>query len=238
MQALVATSPNYLSTSSVLSAYAAKAKVIPIGLDETSYPAVDASRVEHWRRELGAGFFLFVGVLRYYKGLQFLIEALRDTELRAVVVGAGPMDATLRRQAQSRGVRNLKFVGYLPDEDKVALLSLCSAVVLPSHLRAEAFGVSLVEGAMFGKPLISCEIGTGTSYVNISGETGVVVPPEDAFALREAMHQLERSPQRACALGHNARMRYERLFTAQKMADQYAELYKGVVSGHGAKNRQ
>jgi rhamnosyl/mannosyltransferase len=141
------------------------------------------------------------------------------------------MDTMLRRKVQSEAVHNLKFVGYLPDEDKVALLSLCSAVVLPSHLRTEAFGVSLVEGAMFAKPLISCEIGTGTSYVNIGGETGVVVPPEDALALRNAMHQLASNPQRARALGHNARARYESLFTAQRMADQYAELYKAVLSG-------
>jgi rhamnosyl/mannosyltransferase len=231
MRALVATSPNYLRTSSVLCEHAAKTAIIPIGLDETSYPPVDPRRVDHWRQVLGEGFFLFVGVLRYYKGLQFLVDALRDTELRAVVVGAGPMDTMLRRKVQSEAVHNLKFVGYLPDEDKVALLSLCSAVVLPSHLRTEAFGVSLVEGAMFAKPLISCEIGTGTSYVNIGGETGVVVPPEDALALRNAMHQLASNPQRARALGHNARARYESLFTAQRMADQYAELYKAVLSG-------
>jgi rhamnosyl/mannosyltransferase len=231
MRALIATSPNYLCTSSVLSDYAPKTKVIPIGLDEASYPRVDQSRVEHWRRVLGERFFLFVGVLRYYKGLQFLVDALKGTELRAVVVGTGPMDRMLRKKVQSEAVHNVKFVGYLPDEDKVALLSLCSAVVLPSHLRAEAFGVSLVEGAMFAKPLISCEIGTGTSYVNISGETGVVVPPEDALALRDAMHQLASNPQRAHALGNNARTRYESLFTAQRMAGQYAELYRAVLSG-------
>ena len=79
------------------------------------------------------------------------------------------------------------FLGAIPDEDKVALLTLCYGVVFPSHLRAEAFGVSLLEGAMFGKPMISSEIGTGTSHVNVGGVTGLVVPPGDSAALRAAL---------------------------------------------------
>ena len=67
-------------------------------------------------------------------------------------------------------------LGALDDADKVALLTLCYAVAFPSHLRSEAFGISLLEGAMYGKPMISSEIGTGTSYINIDGETGLVVP--------------------------------------------------------------
>ena len=61
----------------------------------------------------------------------------------------------------------------------MALLALSYAILFPSHLRSEAFGISLLEGAMFGKPLISSEIGTGTTYINIDGKTGVVVPPSD-----------------------------------------------------------
>ena len=67
------------------------------------------------------------------------------------------------------------------------MFELCFAVLFPSHLRSEAFGISLLEGAMYGKPLISSEIGTGTTYINIDKETGLVVPPSDPIALREAM---------------------------------------------------
>jgi rhamnosyl/mannosyltransferase len=78
-------------------------------------------------------------------------------------------------------------LGFLPDEDKVALLELCYSVIFPSHLRSEAFGISLLEGAMYGMPLISSEIGTGTTYINIDGETGIVVPPSEPDALRQAL---------------------------------------------------
>jgi glycosyltransferase involved in cell wall biosynthesis len=81
----------------------------------------------------------------------------------------------------------IHFLGFLSNEDKVALLTLCYAVLFPSHLRSAAFGISLLEGAMYGKPLISSEIGTGTSFINIANETGLVVQPSDPLALRQAM---------------------------------------------------
>ena len=79
---------------------------------------------------------------------------------------------------------------------------------------------------MFGKPLISCEIGTGTTYVNADGETGIVVPPANAKALREAMLQLDEDDMLADRLGKAARARYERFFTGSLMGECYAQLYK------------
>jgi rhamnosyl/mannosyltransferase len=82
------------------------------------------------------------------------------------------------------------FAGQVSDAKKVALLKRCRALVLPSHLRSEAYGMVLVEAAMYGRPLISCEIGTGTSYVNAHEETGFVVEPESSTALALAMNTL------------------------------------------------
>ena len=68
------------------------------------------------------------------------------------------------------------------------------AIVFPSHLRSEAFGISAGQGAMYGKPMISSEIGTGTSYINNHNETGLVVPPSNPQAFREAMRTLWENP--------------------------------------------
>ena len=122
------------------------------------------------------------------------------------------------------------FVGKLDDMDKVALLKLCYAVSFPSHLRSEAFGISLLEGAMFGKPMISSEIGTGTTYINIHQQTGLVVPPSDHEALREAMRTLWDDPQLASEMGRRAEARYWQLFTAEQMADGYVSLYQELVA--------
>jgi len=146
-----------------------------------------------------------------------------------VIVGAGPIEAELKAQAAALGLTNIHFLGFLEDEDKVALLMLCYCMLFPSHLRSEAFGISLLEGAMFGKPLISSEIGTGTTFINIAGETGLVVPPSDADALRQAMRYLWEHPQQAAEMGRNAEIRYWHYFTADKMVESYAALYHELV---------
>ena len=90
--------------------------------------------------------------------------------------------------------------------------------------------MSLLEAAMFGKPLVSCEIGTGMSYINEHGVTGWTVPPEDPVALREAMQRLLREPDQAAAMGAAARQRFERLFTAREMAAAYESAYLEVLA--------
>ena len=232
---IVAASPNYLATSQVLKHYRNKTVVVPYGLDKSSYPVPTNTCVEGWRQRFGERFFLFVGVMRYYKGLHILLEAAQGTGYPIVIVGAGPLEQELREQAAALGLHHVHFVGRLGEEDKVALLQLCTAILFPSHLRSEAFGISLLEGAMYGKPMISSEIGTGTSYINIHNETGLVVPPSDPLAFRAAMRTLWDNPLQALAMGQKAALRYEQLFTAEQMGRQMAKIYREVVAEKSAR---
>jgi rhamnosyl/mannosyltransferase len=235
MDRIVATSPNYLATSDVLGMFSDKVCVIPIGLDKNTYPQPMPDRLQFWRERLSSKFFLFVGVIRYYKGLHILLEAAQGTDYPIVIVGAGPIEAELKAQAAQLGLCNIHFMGQLSDEDKVALLTLCYGVVFPSHLRSEAFGISLLEGAMYGKPMISSEIGTGTTFINIGDETGLVVPPSDPVALRQAMSYLWEHPEEAAEMGMRAEERYWKHFTAEQMVKSYVDLYGELVRNyHGA----
>lgn len=227
---VVATSPNYRASSPVLRRLRTPLRVIPNGLDEGTYPPVQPERLERWRQRVGEGFVLFIGVLRYYKGLHTLIEACEGLDGKVVIAGDGPEAGHLRRQVATHRVPNVQLVGTVSDEDKVCLLHLARAFVLPSHLRSEAFGMSLLEAAMFGKPMVSCEIGTGMSYINENGVTGWTVPPEDPAALRAAMLRLLREPEQALAMGQAARLRFDRLFTARQMASAYESAYLEVLA--------
>jgi glycosyltransferase involved in cell wall biosynthesis len=229
---IVATSPNYVATSDVLEKFSDKVSVIPIGLDKDTYPRPTPDRLQFWRERIGPKFFLFVGVIRYYKGLHILVEAAQGTDYPIVIVGGGPIEQELKAQAAQLGLRNIHFLGQLPDEDKVALLTLCYGVVFPSHLRSEAFGISLLEGAMYGKPMISSEIGTGTTFINIGNETGLVVPPTDPMALRQAMRYLWQHPEEAADMGRRAEERYWKHFTAEQMVKSYVDLYGDLVRHH------
>ena len=227
---IVATSPNYLATSEVLQAHQNKVSVIPIGINQDYYPVPSDEQKTYWRDRFGERFFLFVGVMRYYKGLHVLLEALQSTTLPVVLVGTGPLEAELKARANALHLTNLHFVGQLPDSDKVALLQLCSCLVFPSHLRSEAFGVSLLEAAMFGKALISTEMGTGTSYINLNEKTGLVIPPNDPLALRAAMLFMWDNPAYCSSMGQQSLMRYRALFTGHQMVHAYEQLYRNAIS--------
>lgn len=229
VDAIVATSPNYRLTSDLLQRYNNKVEVIPIGLDRKIYPSIDVERSHYWRKALGDKFFLFVGVLRYYKGLTILLDALALGDLPTVIIGAGPIEYDLKLKAKSLGLKNITFLGQMSEENKIAILGLSYAVVFPSHLRSEAFGISLLEGAMFGKPMISSEIGTGTSFINIDQQTGIVVPPSSPKDLNIAMTYLWNNPEVAARMGLKAVERYQGLFTADKMCQAYAALYRRLI---------
>ncbi len=229
---IVASSPNYLASSPVLNRYRDKVVEITYGLDKATYPVPTVERLAKWRSIVGERFFLFVGMLRYYKGLHILLEAAQGTDYPIVIVGAGPIEAELKAQAAQLGLRNIFFLGAVPDDDKVALLMLCYGVVFPSHLRSEAFGISLLEGAMYGKPMISSEIGTGTTFINIGDETGLVVPPSDPSALRQAMRYLWEHPEEAAEMGRRAGKRYWKHFTAEQMVKSYVDLYDQLLKNH------
>ena len=230
MNRIVSTSPNYLAGSATLQSMQHKVQTIPLGIDGNSYPQVGSDQLEKCRSQFGQGFFLFVGVLRYYKGLNILIEAMAGSSSMLLIAGIGPMQSKLKRQVKRLGLSNVRFLGYVSDEDKVALLQLCCAVVLPSHLRSEAFGVALLEGAMMAKPMISAEIGTGTSYVNTHGETGLVVKAGSSDALREAMTYLAENSEVAQTMGVAARKRYQKLFSGEKLGESYYTLYTELLN--------
>ncbi|RFU91373.1 MULTISPECIES: glycosyltransferase [Citrobacter] len=225
---IVASSPNYVASSQTLQKYQDKTVVIPFGLEQHDVQH-DLLRLAHWRETVGDNFFLFVGAFRYYKGLHILLDAAERSRLPVVIVGGGQLEGEIRREAQRRGLSNVVFTGMLNNEDKYILFHLCRSVVFPSHLRSEAFGITLLEGAQFAKPLISCEIGTGTSFINLDKVNGCVIPPNDSQALGDAMNELWHNDEIAARYGENSRRRYEELFTASHMIDAYVNLYTALL---------
>lgn len=237
MDRIICTSPNYFATSETLARFQEKVEVIPIGLERDAYPDPPAGAlpIANGRTlDLQKPYFLFVGVLRYYKGLHILLDALKGgADYQVVIVGSGPTEKELKEQAATLGLTNVIFTGQVSDEQKVQLIQSSRGIVFPSYLRSEAFGVTLLEGAMFGRPLISTEVGSGTSHVNLHDVTGLVVAPGSARSLRRALDALYENPEKAERMGGQARLRYERLFTGKLMARRYYRIYQDVLQGAG-----
>jgi glycosyltransferase involved in cell wall biosynthesis len=229
MKFIVATSPNYAQTSPVLmdERIRHKVRVIPFGIEENSYPKEeDPSILERLNLAHDQPFFLFVGVGRYYKGLHVLLEAAKQTRIPIVMAGSKLEYPKIQALAKEAKLEHVLFPGQVSNAEKMTLLRHCQALILPSHLRAESFGIVLLEAAMTGKAMISCEIGTGTSYVNLHQETGLVVPPSDANALASAMNTLIKDPRRTQEMGLAARERFENHFSGKRLGAAYAALYQ------------
>lgn len=227
---IICTSGNYREKSSNLNKFSEKLATVPLGLSDLTKVKHSVTVLNKWKDTLPQKFILFLGVIRQYKGINVLLEACKTANCKVVIAGGGVLLENFKRKAAKENISNVIFVGSYSESDKVALISLCTAVVLPSVSRNEAFGLTLVEGAMFSKPLISTELYTGSSLVNCDEKTGFIVPPNDSAMLTLVMEKLVNQPDIANRFGKNARKRYEALFTAEKMCKSYQKHYHELAN--------
>lgn len=152
--------------------------------------------------------FLYVGRLKRYKGVETAVRALAWLRTRGVgvcldVAGGGDDRARLERLAGRLGVSEaVRFLGYVPESEKRALLRRAWAVVFPSA--KEGWGMSNVEAAACGTPAIASD-SPGLRESVRDEETGLLVPHDDAPALAAAMQRLAQHPERVAVLGAAAR---------------------------------
>jgi len=231
---IMATSPNYVRSSEILGDFQDKCRIIPFGIDlrRFEYTPETAKAVHAVRRTYGPEIILFVGRFRYYKGLYMLIEAMKLARGKLLLIGSGPMDKELKcRVAEDPEMSGrIFFLGALSDQQVAAYLHACDLFVLPSIVRSEAFGIVLLEAMACAKPLISTELGTGTSFVNQHRETGLVVPPNNPTALAHAINFLLANPAIRARYGEAARKRVEAHFSVDKMVEALVDLYGEVLS--------
>ncbi len=229
-KAIIASSPKYIESSPVLNKLNQPVQFIPNGIGESqnaeSYQ-IDRERI---KKTHGDSFFLFIGVFRYYKGISYLLAAAKETGLPVILVGSGAEEDEIRKYIKVNDLHNVSLLGNVSDSEKYALISLAAALVLPSSERSEAYGMVLVEAARQGLAMISTELGSGTSYINIHNKTGLVVPPKNSKELSKAMCYMTNNPDTVKQMGELARQRFKQYFTASQMGTSYVDLYQQVLN--------
>jgi rhamnosyl/mannosyltransferase len=227
---IIATSPAYIASSPFLAPHAAKCVVIPHGIDQRPFERADAPAVAAIRARYPGPISLFVGHLRYYKGIDYLVRAMAAAPGHALIIGA---EATVRRADLLALARDLGVAGRVHLLGEVADIApyyhAADLFVLPSVERSEAFGIVQIEAQAAGLPVLATAIGTGTSYVTVHGETGVVVPPRDPAALARAISAILASPPLARALGAAGRRRARAEFTLERMLDRTEAVYREIL---------
>lgn len=226
---ICAASPGILDSSPVLKKFKHKSRLVTYGIQKAERLSNDDPNVLDWRSRFGSKFFLFLGALRYYKGLHVLIDALKSRDYPVVIAGHGTEGEALRAQVAAAGLKNLYFLPIISSEKKASLMRAAYGFVLPSHLSSEAFGIVLAEASQQGTPMISCELGTGTSYVNQHQRTGLVVPPSNPEALGAALDIFWQNPDKVRVWGEAALRHFNDHFKAEVMAREYTSIYHSLL---------
>lgn len=221
-------SEQLLRTSREMRGFGAKVRVIPFGIDASRFAETPAvlERARALRTAWGGRpVVLSVGRQVGYKGFDVLLRATAGLDATVVLVGTGPEAPRLRALAGPGVV----LAGRVPDDELVAYYHAADVFCLPSVSIAEAFGIVLLEAMACGKPLVTTALPTGVSAVNRDGETGLVVPPGDAGALREVLASLLADGARREAMGRAAREVQAREYGAALMGDRYVKLYEEAI---------
>lgn len=203
------------------------ARVIPSSVSRLRRNPDNARRL----RERFAGRFVVghVGALdQSTKGQLYLIRAaaaIREVrpEIVFVLVGEGRDEAMLRREAS--GLDNVVFAGFTADVGD--WLSAFDLFAFPSL--QEGLGSILLDALDFGLPIVASDVG-GIPDIIEHGNNGLLVPPADPLALKNAILALCSDSARRHALARAAREEAGR-FTPERMVSAYLELYRSIAPG-------
>ena len=230
---IVVCNPNTPDSSPVLVPYRDRISVIPYGIRTEKFILDDSGQdaVRSLKKGFSRPLVLFVGRLVYYKGAEYLIRAAADVDADFVIIGSGPLKAELVGLAGKLGITSrVRFLDHLPRSEMLAYFHACDLFVLPSVAKSEAFGLVLLEAMACGKPLVTTELGTGTSWINQHGETGLVVPPRDSQELAQAIQRLTSDEPLRRKMGQAAYDRVCKVFTRKEFGESYIRLFKELLA--------
>jgi len=183
--------PNLIESSNYLKKFKEKCVVIPFGIDLEKFKLTEEIKKEseEIRKKYKLPIILSVGRYVYYKGFEYLIEAAKDVEARFLIIGEGPLKEKYKKMIKKLKLEDKVFL-IPPVKNLVPYYYSCDVFVLPSIAKSEAFGIVLLEAMACRKPVISTELGTGTSFVNQDGITGFVIVPKDSKVLSEKINEI------------------------------------------------
>lgn len=207
--------------------------VIPYGFDpgQMAWTSAGRSRYDALIREASGRRTIFtVGRHVYYKGFDYLIDAMRELDALLWIGGCGPLTQTLQNQARAAEVSDkIVFTGRIPEDELVAYYSACDVFAMPSTDRSEAFGIVQLEAMHCGKPVVSTRLGNGVEFVNRDGETGFLVEPRDTPALVSAISRLLDDASLRQRFGATGRAWVSQGFSMQSMVADTLAVYQQVL---------
>ena len=234
---IIATSPQYLSSSRPLAPFRDRCRIIPLGIADRFSAAREDSHNTTTRESLRDTAtqeplkVLAIGRLAHYKGFDVLIRAIAKTPgVELEIVGSGAQLGALQSLTQSLDLGGrVRFHGAIDDNARDAVLRGCDCLCLPSIDRTESFGIALLEAMSAGKACVVGDVpGSGMTAVVDANRTGLVVPVGDPIALAEAFQVLDRDRTLLAAMGKCGREKYKSQLTIEASTARVVGLYEDL----------
>jgi rhamnosyl/mannosyltransferase len=233
---IIGTSNDYIQYSPQLKNFTHKIECIPIGIS-TERMKVSLHEVEKIKEFYANRKIVFsLGRLIYYKGFEYLIEAVKYLPKDVIVLigGTGVLGARLQQLILSFELSDrVKLIGRIEDKDLGNYFEASEVFCLPSIERSEAFGVVLLEAMQMGKPIIATKIdGSGVPWVNQDNLTGFNVPIKDPKALAERIMLLLTDAVLYKKIAESSKKRFYSEFTETKMVEKVLKVYTDLLSNN------
>jgi glycosyltransferase involved in cell wall biosynthesis len=226
--AIVCFSPNYIESSSTLARFRDKCHVIPHGIDPQRFSQVDRPQVARIRQRYGDRIVLGVGRLVYYKGFEYLVRAVANTNATLLIVGTGPLREQLQQLARDCGAADrIHLLGEV--DDVIPYYHAARVFALPSVARSEAFGIVQLEAMACGTPVVNTSLDSGVPFVSLEGVSGRTVPAADVAALGRAITSILDNVHLHARFSDGGRQRVRQLFTVDAMTQKTLQLYDRVL---------
>lgn len=212
-------------------------KIIPNGIDLEHFSHVPAAARK--RRAGEAMTVLYVGRLERRKGVNYLLRAFqllqeKNEDVSLILAGDGPDREKLEELTHDLGLRNVTFLGYVSEAEKLRLLHTSDLFVAPA-IYGESFGIVLLEALASGLVTVAANNPGYSSVMQGLGALSLVNPRDNVeFARRMDLLLREESLRK---MWKNWAKVYVKQFSYRRVVDQYEMLYQAAYAEHSSQRK-
>lgn len=211
-----------------------KIEMIPMGVNVNLFKTKRKQKPKKYSKNK---ILLFVGRLSDQKGLQYLIDSLKqvsryEPNIKLLIIGEGPYEKLLKDRIRTNNLWNyVEFLGSLPSFVIAKYYNFADIFIMPSlstKTGTEALGLSLLEAMASGCPVVGTNIG-GIPFVVKNGFNGILVKQKDALALSEAIIKLLKDRKKSSKLGKNAAEFVKKNYSWDKISRGFIKIYDRLL---------
>jgi glycosyltransferase involved in cell wall biosynthesis len=204
-----------------------KIRVIYEGVDPKFAPVTDAEKLSEVRAKynLPDGFIVHVGTIEPRKNLPLLFEAVKELNYPLVVAGRlGWLTEPILAKVKELGLEDrVTFTGFVADEDLPALISVATALAMPS--KYEGFGLPVLEALACGTPVVASNT---ASLPEVGGEAALYARPDDVRSWINLLDRVTRDADLRSAMREKG-FKQAAKFKWEKMARETVKVYQQLA---------